>query len=210
MNGHSLSYYFHTIGRYWAIALIGILIVWGYFASADNSSTQAPLPAPVTQTSDTYTNKVVGDTIDSTSNLSLQAQSDAPAVSLPTGTILKKRSAYLQGYGELEIKNGTNEDAVAKLIRDGTSVLTIYIKANSTYTMKDVSDGTYWLAFAQGIDWDADTKTFSRNVGYSSFEETFDFVTTDSQYTIFEVTLNPVVGGTAETETVDASQFNAY
>ena len=123
---------------------------------------------------------------------------------------LKKNSIYLQGYGELQIKNGTSIDAVAKLIRGGTSILTVYIKANNTYTMLDVSDGIYWLAFAQGLDWDSTTQKFRRNTQFSVFEETFNFTTTSDQYTIFEVTLNPVVGGTAETNDIPGNQFDQY
>ena len=182
--------------RYVAILVGVIFIVW--ISSGNdtsyNSGTKAPLPAPVQQVSN------------NPSNLDLSAFD----VSLTNGTILKKSSVYLGGDGELQIKNGTSLDAVAKLIRAGASVLTVYIKANSTYTMRNISDGLYWLAFAQGLDWDSTTQKFRRNAQYSAFEKTFDFNTTNTQYTIFEVTLNPVIGGTAETSTVDPEQFNAY
>ena len=129
-------------------------------------------------------------------------------------SIFKKNNIYIKGDGELQINNGTSLDAVAKLIRGGTSVLTVYIKANSNYTMLNISDGTYWLAFAQGLDWDSTTKKFRRNKQYSVFEETFNFITTeDSNYYYpsgFEVTLNPVIGGTAETEDIPGSQFDQY
>jgi len=133
-----------------------------------------------------------------------------PGNSLPSGTVLKKRSAYLQGDGELQISNGTSYDAVAKLIRDGASILTVYIKANNTYTMKDISDGTYWLAFVQGTDWNADTQKFNRNAHASAFDETFEFETTATQYSGWEVTLNAVAGGTAQSSDVDLSQFDQY
>jgi len=127
---------------------------------------------------------------------------------------IKKNGVYLRGDGTLEVKNGTNLDAVAKLIRGGSSVLTVYIKANSVYMIADISDGVYWLAFAQGLNWNSTTKKFQRNTQYSVFDETFDFITTEDSryyhYTAFEVTLNPVVGGTAETSSVDPTQFDAY
>ena len=104
--------------------------------------------------------------------------------------------------------------AVAKLVRGGSSTFTVYIKANSNYTITDISDGIYWLVFAQGLDWNSTTQKFRRNVQYSAFDKTFDFTTTkDYQYfyySEFEVTLHPVIGGTAETSSVDPEQFNAY
>lgn len=184
----------HGIGRYWFLILIGIWVVYAMFDESASSS--APLPPPITPTA---------QQVQEIEPVSLPTD-----VSLSTGTVLKSRSAYLSGDGELQIKNGTDLDAVAKLIRDGTSVFTVYIKANSTYTMENITDGIYWLAFVQGSNWDTTTKTFTRNTQYSAFEDTFDFETSDTEYTIFEITLNPVIGGTAETNPVNPSQFDAY
>tara|TARA_Y100000310_G_scaffold341968_1_gene443130 strand:+ start:50 stop:790 length:741 start_codon:yes stop_codon:yes gene_type:complete len=198
------------LNRYVAILLGVIFIVW--ISAGDgtsyNSGTKSPLPAPVQQ--DSSDRKSLEEIFDSNPQDSNNLDLSAFDVSLANGTILKKSSVYLYGDGELQIKNGTSLDAVAKLIRGGTSVLTVYIKANSTYTMTNISDGVYWLAFAQGLNWDSTTQKFRRNVQYSAFEDTFDFETTNTQYTIFEVTLNPVIGGTAETSSVDPAQFNAY
>ena len=179
------------ISRFWFLLLIGGFALWGVFE--DSSST--PLPAP---------------------SATAQAEQDTfvpdltPGNSLPTGTIIKKRSAYLQGEGELKIENGTSYDAVAKLIRDGTSVLTVYIKANSTYSMLNISDGTYWLAFAQGTDWDATAQKFNRNAHVSAFDETLELETTEKGRAGWEVTLNAVAGGTASASDVDPSQFDQY
>lgn len=146
--------------------------------------------------------------------------------SLANGTILKARNPdYFNGDGQLRIDNGTNYDAVAKLIHKGfwdgmnegtggTSILTVYIKAGNSYTITNVSDGTYWLAFMQGTDWDTTNKKFVRNISYQSFDDTFNFTTTEDDqyvhYSKFRVTLNPVVGGTAETSPVNPAQFDAY
>jgi len=184
------------------LAFLGI-IFFAWIFSEDNSSSvynnenaKIPLPPPIAQIS--------SDAVEFTPN------------TLSNGTVLKKNNVYLQGYGELKIINGTNLDAVAKLIYGGTSVLTVYIKANSTYTMLDISDGIYWLAFAQGLDWDSINKSFKSDTQYSVFKDTFNFVTTDIEYTnkyeyqTFEVTLNPVIGGTAETTDILGSQFDQY
>lgn len=183
---------FRFVLRYWFWLIIAGLALWGAF----DSSTSTPLPPPSTTTQieqePTYTPDLT------------------PGNSLPTGTVLKQRSAYLQGEGQLEISNGTSYDAVAKLIRDGTSVLTVYIKANDTYTMENINDGTYWLAFAQGTDWNATMQQFNRNAHASAFDETFEFETTETQSAGWEVTLNEVAGGTASASDVDLSQFDQY
>jgi len=193
----NINYFKLIFNKYIAILFGIIFIIWifsGYDSSYNSGGTKAPLPPPIVQVSDD----------------SVELTPITPAISLTNGTILKKNRFYLQGDGELQIKNGTSLDAVAKLIHAGASVLTVYIKANSTYTMLNISDGIYWLAFAQGSDWNSVTQKFKRDIQYSVFEDTFDFVTTYSEYTIFEVTLNPVVGGTAETNDVSEDQFNQY
>ena len=182
----------HFISRFWFFLLIGGLVIWGAL-EPDNST---PLPTPNTTAQNQQESTYIPDL--------------TPGNSLPTGTVLKKRSTYLQGEGELQISNGTSYDAVAKLIRDGASVLTVYIKANSTYTMKNISDGIYWLAFVQGTDWNATTQKFNRNAHASAFDETFEFETTTTQSAGWEVTLNEVAGGTASASDVNLSQFDQY
>ena len=64
--------------------------------------------------------------------------------------------------GKLTITNGTNRDAVAKLVTGTADPKTwqtqqfVYIKANNSVTMEGVRVGTYRLAFMSGVDWDAD------------------------------------------------------
>ncbi len=183
----------HNIGRYWFVILIGICVI----ASFINNTPSKPLPPPATSSQATDTTMS-------------QPTYTMPAVSLPTGSVIKLRSAYKQGDGTLEINNGTDSDAEAKLITAGTSVFSVYIKAHTNYTIQNITDGTYWLAFALGTDWDNQTLKFNRPAGYSSFADTFDFTTTDTQYTTYSVTLNPVAGGTAQTNNVNSSQFDAY
>lgn len=192
MNSHTIRNFFHGIGRFWFVILIGVWILYAVFT---DSGTSSSLPPPV-----------------AAQNIETPAFTPdlTPGVSLQNGTVLKRISTYMQGYGELQISNGTSYDAVAKLIRNGTSVFSVYIKANSNYTIDSIADGTYWLAFAQGTDWNSTTKSFNRNQQFSSFEDTFDFETSDEQYTTYEITLNPVAGGTAETRDVNADQFAAY
>ena len=183
------------------LVVVAVIIFWILVFSIDDTSysgTKAPLPEPIQQIS--YNDVKLAPT--------------TPATSLADGAILKEDNSYLRGEGKLYIDNGTSLDALAKLIRNGKSVLTVYIKSNSKYTMTNISDGVYWLAFAQGSDWDSTTEKFRRNTQYTVFDETFNFMTTeDSEYYYppgFEVTLHSVVGGDAETSSVDSSKFNAY
>ncbi len=179
----------------WIIAGVILLIFIG--AVSDDSTSGS--------SSSTYSNKNINSEPETPSR---------PDYSLPHGTVLKESSYYLSGNGTLEISNGTQYDAVAKLISGNTAVYSVYIKANSTYTITDVSNGYYKLMFAQGSDWNTVTKQFNKNQNYSTFDETFDFETTEDSeyvyYSTFEVTLNPVVGGTAETSSVNQAEFNAY
>jgi hypothetical protein len=137
-----------------------------------------------------------------------------PDYSLPHGTVFNQSSFYMSGDGELEISNGTNYDAVAKLVIGTTGVYSVYIGANRTYTIDGIADGFYELLFAQGSDWNTVTKQFNKNQSYSTFEDVFEFETTeDSQYyyhPTFEVTLNNVIGGTAETSTINPAEFNSF
>ncbi len=192
MQNISIQSILRFIGRFWFLLLIGGFMLWG----ALEPDTSTPLPPPDTSAQPHQESTYVPDL--------------TPGNSLPTGTVFKKRSTYLQGDGELQISNGTSYDAVAKLIRDGASVLTVYIKANSIYSIKNISDGTYWLAFAQGTDWNDTTQRFNRNAQASAFDETFEFETTATRSAVWEVTLNPVVGGTAQSSDVDPSQFDKY
>lgn len=151
------------------------------------------------------------------SNTTLNSEPETPSrpdYSLPHGTVLKESSYYMSGEGTLEISNGTRYDAVAKLVKGNTAIYSVYIGANRDYTIEGISDGYYELMFAQGSDWNTVTKQFNKNQSYSAFDETFDFITTEDEYYYyppgFEVTLNPVVGGTAETSSVNPAEFNAY
>lgn len=137
-------------------------------------------------------------------------------VSFSTGEFISRDYKYLQGSGELLINNGTSNSAVAKLVEVNTnrSVATVYIEANSEYTLKSISNGVYKLVFNLGHDWDTISKKFTRNSSYSVFQDKFDYTTSTSDngyyYSVFNVTLNPVLGGTAETNNINQEEFSNY
>ncbi|MFH1712786.1 MAG: hypothetical protein ABH896_01175 [Candidatus Jacksonbacteria bacterium] len=155
-----------------------------------------------------------------TKDTSIQAKDPKTYFSLPNGSVLSQNSYYLNGLGELQIKNGTSLDAIAKLVNTtiNKSIFTVYIKANSTYTLSKVKNGNYKLFFNLGNDWDTEIKAFTVNSSYEVFEDLFDFTIKEyeegdyirTKYSSFEVTLNPVIGGTAETKNVNVAEFANY
>jgi len=134
-----------------------------------------------------------------------------PIYSLKNGESLLENSSFLSGEGQLKIKNGTNFDALAKLInKQDKSIKTVYIKAKNNYTIQNISDGNYKLVFLLGSDWNKAKITFNENRSYSKFDDYFNFKTTSKSYSIWGVTLNPIVGGTAKTSPLDENEFENY
>ncbi|MCD6493384.1 MAG: hypothetical protein J7K36_06270 [Archaeoglobaceae archaeon] len=131
---------------------------------------------------------------------------------LPTGTYLIKKMS--SGYGKLTIENGLQSDAVVVLsnfYNPKIALIAVYIQAGDTYTITGIEDGVYTLYFVIGKDWDNNKKEFRQPEMYSRFKDSLVFETTTTstyiEYTIYTVTLHPVVGGQAETERVSKDEF---
>ena len=201
--------------RYKKIILIFIALLFFIGLYTKNARTPAP-SSPIS----VIPNSIENNTIQTTKNTPTQAKDPKTYFSLPNGSVLSQNSFYLNGLGELKIKNGGSLDAIAKLVNTALnkSVFTVYIKANSTYTISKIKDGNYKLFFNLGNDWDTEIKAFTVNSGYKVFEELFNFTTREyeegnyinTKYSTFEVTLNPVIGGNAETENVNPAEFANY
>lgn len=125
-------------------------------------------------------------------------------ISLSNGKVFFRDTNNFWGDGELSINNGSDSDAILKLVNIATnkSVLTVYIKAKSVYDIAKISDGNYKVLFNLGNDWNDQLKAFNQNSSYEVFEENLDFITTNTKYSTFSITLNPVVGGDARTSDV--------
>jgi hypothetical protein len=94
----------------------------------------------------------------------------------------------------------------------GRTVLSFYVTAGGVVTLDSVPEGTFTIEFATG-------RAFSPTCGYflsdmssqrfvnaESFETQFQG---NYRYTsILEITLNPVVGGTAQTVSTDDTTFD--
>lgn len=186
--------------------LIIVIIIFAIFIliySDNNEPTYNVTPVSVLPVDESLSTK--------TSNIKSSSTSKT-YISLANGKVLSKKSTYFNGRGELKIDNGTSLDAIAKLvnIKTNKSVITVYVKANNVYNISKITDGDYKLFFNLGNDWNDEIKAFSVNSSYEVFEEKFDYVTTESEYSTFSVTLNPVINGNAETNNVTPNEFGGY
>ncbi len=129
---------------------------------------------------------------------------------LATGTFI--RDSARDGLGKLTVSNGLSVDAVAVLTDlNHETILSFYIQSKDSFTVSGLEDGTRYLYFTTGEDWDSDAGSFTRTARYSRFADTLVFTTkrtgSTTQYTTFRVTLHAVVGGQAETQPVAPGQF---
>jgi len=129
-------------------------------------------------------------------------------VSLNNGSVIHGRQ-LLNGLGELEITNGTDNDAVIKIINTYTkiSIREVYIRSHNQFTIRGIPDGQYNVLFSLGKNWDTPSGKFVTCKSYSKFDESFTYTTTTRQYSTYKVTLNSVVGGTATTTDLDENEF---
>jgi len=130
-----------------------------------------------------------------------------PPRQLKTGTIIRQAGAR-NGQGQLSIGNGLDLDAVAVLQRNDSAVLVaVYVRGQDSFTLTSIPDGTYELYFTLGEDWDSTEAKFTRRRNLSRFDDPFPFQTTATTYSTWSVTLHPVAGGTAGTESVPEGEF---
>lgn len=136
-------------------------------------------------------------------------------VRFPTGTDLDSPSR-VGGRGWLRISNGTTDDAIAKLVDSSTgkTCRRVYIRAGDAFKIARIGSGNYVLKFSLGSDYDKDSGKFLRDPSFSKFDDMLDFTVqrTGSGIEWFnhEVTLNPVLGGTARTSKISADEFDEH
>lgn len=209
------NFSWNNFKKYVPILVLALLIIFISTQKDKNHTYTNYNPAPVSVIPDNQNNQA-----ELANTAKIPKKDPKDYASLSNGTTLSEDSNQLNGLGELQIKNGTSLDAIAKLVNTtiNKSVFTVYIKANSNYTIGKIKDGNYKLFFNLGNDWDTETKAFNVNSDYEVFEDLFDFSTRkyeeggyiNTKYSSFEVTLNPVVGGTAETKNVNVAEFANY
>ncbi|NRQ40422.1 hypothetical protein HII36_52695 [Nonomuraea sp. NN258] len=130
----------------------------------------------------------------------------AAAASRPrNGKILYDRISG--GLGQLKIQNGTSRDAVVTLVRGRTKAISIYVRARSSATIKDVRDGTYRIFFTTGYRYSLSKGRFTSSAAYQRFNRQVKFTTTATSASGYRLTLNPVKGGNASTSHVNPKDF---
>lgn len=123
------------------------------------------------------------------------------------------RVPRLSGLGTLRISNGTGRDATVKVVNVSTGKLLrwVYIRSSYETTLRGISPCSCIVRFAIGSDWDRRSLRFHNHRSYSQFDDSLDFTETKIanriQYATFEITLQPVVGGTAKTQEISEVQF---
>jgi hypothetical protein len=133
--------------------------------------------------------------------------------SLPSSSVLISR---VKGGGTLQVYNGTNLDAYVKLVDPSSRqlVAVFHIDSNSTFTFKNVPDGTYQVLFMLGKDWNDRTQSFTKRKSLAKFDQDLNFTTTQVgrsiRYGGFKITLHSVVGGNTTTSRVNEQEFNRY
>jgi hypothetical protein len=131
-------------------------------------------------------------------------------VNLTNGLVFRQTRV---GPHTLKTTNGFSSDAVVRLLdMAGRTVLSFYVTAGGVVTIDSVPEGVFTIHFATG-------REFSRTCGYflsdvssrrfvnvGSFETRFQG---NYRYTSsLKITLNPVVGGTAQTVSDDDTTFD--
>jgi hypothetical protein len=121
------------------------------------------------------------------------------------------RAGNGDGRGELTIDNGGSNDAVVTLSKGRKPAVSVYVRKNKKHTVKGVPDGTYAVFFTGGDAWDGTARAFGRNCAFQRFEDPMKFRTirtaTQIRWSVWTVTLQRVVGGTARTADVDPNDF---
>lgn len=191
----------------WAVSIIGTLALTAIFSyhGAPN-----PLPAPVPNPT---------EVINTNSSVNTTLPPKIPYNYLPNGTVLSRGFYPLKGEGIINISNGSGSDAVVKLITsNGQKAYSVYVRSNNSYSIKKINDGNYRVLFSFGSNWDETQKKFLVNPSAEAFDKNFDFSTYDTNdgdyvtthYSTYDITLNPVLNGTAITNPIDPNEFNKY
>ena len=94
------------------------------------------------------------------------------------------------GSNQLTIRNNAAGDAVVVLASPGDdqpALLSVYVRGESSHTVSGIQDGTFVTYFAEGSDWCAHRQAFTQDPVYGRFEESRDYASTGSTYTIHTV-----------------------
>ena len=115
---------------------------------------------------------------------------------------------------EFVIKNSFSTDAVVLLINayTGRKVRNEYIRKGSNFSMTSVPNGTYYMEWTSGEDWNPNldlgqvTGGFETNSSYTKTRDRDDWMRVTGNG-IWTVTLYPSTSGDVESETLSSNEF---
>lgn len=137
------------------------------------------------------------------------AASTASATSRPpNGTILY--AGIRGGLGILMIKNGPSQDGVVTLVRGQSKAISVYVRARSSTTVRNIKDGTYTIYYTTGspFSFSISRGRFTRGATYWRFNDRLRFVPPPG-YTVGTLTLYAVSGGNAPTTQIPPGDYPA-
>ncbi len=132
----------------------------------------------------------------------------SPGTYRPMTRVLKFPA--LTGSGQFTIKNQGLADVVVALVdadRPGEAIAAAYVRFGETFTISGIPDGKYDRYIAYGSGWSDDGQNFTLNLVVRKASSVAEFVTTQSDYTVWTMTLNPLEGGNTTLVPVSAQQF---
>lgn len=135
-----------------------------------------------------------------------------------SGTLLDDgRGSDAFGYGtQLDVDNGTDADALLKLVEVGSSekLLAVFVRRQSKCSIKGIPPGTYRLLFALGDGLDAGTNELLDVSSCAEFEAPLEFeerrTRSGTSSTQVLASLAETVGGNARSTRVDQREFDEY
>ena len=118
-----------------------------------------------------------------------------------------------EGLGQLRLINGTQSDAVVRVYRAASGVLSraIYVRQGETAFVGRVSRGKYVVKVATGGKWSSQADDFEACVSYFKFAETYEFkeIPKDgsTEYDQLTLTLHTVPNGNVEKTPITREEF---
>jgi hypothetical protein len=124
-----------------------------------------------------------------------------------TGTTIAS-GGPLNGRGVLTVNNAGQRDAVFVLqYPNYQTLISAYVRAGETANVSGIPDQTYYFLYTAGDGWDCAAARFTQNVTYRRSEDTLTFVTTGTQYTEWEITLQLSSGGNSAAAPLNPGDF---
>jgi hypothetical protein len=131
------------------------------------------------------------------------------------GKVLTKNIPPTENGHSIEVKNGSNGNAIIK-IRDaysGTLRLSFFVAKGSTSSFTDLPDGVYKIQYAFGGNFGRDCRTYSQIMSAAQFPTIESLTTKNTSSQIITrsltYTLYTVPGGNVRPQSIDAESFNA-